>query len=444
MQFRQFICAVLALLFIALPARAANDMNIVRDAEIETMLRDFARPIFEAAGISPEVVHFVLVQNSQINAFVAGGSNMFIYTGLLRAAKTPEELIGVMAHETGHIAGGHIIRTQEEMRNASATAILATIAGVAAAVASRDGSAGAAAISLGNSVAQRSMLSYSRTQESSADQAALSFLDKSGISATGMRDFLERLEDQELLPTDQQSEFVRTHPLTRDRVDAVSAHIDADHAALRPLPPGYSERFQRMLKKLDGFLNPRETLQRTSANDADFATRYARAIAFHQTGDTRGALELIDRLLATETENPYLYELKGQVLYESGHAADAIAPYRKAVSFSHGNSLLRLGLAQALMDSSDNSNLSEAVTQLESAVNDEHGSPLLWRLLATAYGRQNQMGMAAYALSEEALARGDKPLAIQQAKRAQEILPRGSAGWIKAGDVLVNADTKEN
>lgn len=442
MIFRQFIYAIMALLFLSLPARAADDMNILRDAETEAMLRDFARPIFEAAGLAPDSIHFVLVQNNQINAFVAGGSNMFIYTGLLRAAKTPEELIGVMAHETGHIAGGHLVRTREEMRNASATAILATLAGVAAAVASRDGAAGVAAVSLGNSVAQNSMLSYSRTQESSADQAALSFLDRSGITATGMRDFLQRLEDQEVLPSDQQSEFVRTHPLTRDRVDAVTAHIEADHTPLHPLPTTYAERMQRILKKLDGYLDPRGTLQRTSANDTDFASRYARAVAFHQTGDTAGALDIIGKLLSSEPENPYLYELQGQVLYETGHAADAIAPYRKAVSFSHGNALLRLGLAQALMDSSGDSNLPEAVTQLESAVNDEHGSPLLWRLLATAYGRQNQMGLAAYALSEESLARGNKALASQQAKRAQELLPRGSPGWIKAGDVLANADTK--
>lgn len=444
MRFRQFIILTLLLVLLGPVALAAPKMDIIRDAEIETMLKTFARPIFEAAGLSPEAVHFVLVQDNQINAFVAGGSNMFIYTGLLRAARTPDELIGVIAHETGHIAGGHLVRTREEMRNASATAILATLAGVAAAVASGDGGAGAAAVSIGNEVAQRGFLSYSRTQESAADQAGLSFLDRNAISAVGMRDFLQRLEDQELLPSDQQSEYIRTHPLTRERVEAVSAHIDNDKTPLRPLPASYERDFQRMLKKLDGFLDPRGVLQKTTSNDSDFATRYARAIAFHQTGDTRGAIGLIDQLLREEPDNPYLHELKGQVQYESGHAAEAVPSYRKAVALSGGNALLRVGLAQALMDSGSDANLATATTELEAAINEERGSPQLWRLLATAYGRQNQLGIAAYALSEEALARGNKPLATQQAKRAQELLARGSPGWIKAGDVLNNAETKDD
>ncbi len=444
MRFRQFASFALALILIVGPAHASSNMNIVRDAETEEMLKTFARPIFEAAGLSPESVNFVLVQNNQINAFVAGGSNMFIYTGLLRAARTPEELIGVIAHETGHIAGGHLVRMREEMRKASATAILATIAGIAAAAASQNGGAGAAAISLGNSVAERTFLQYSRTQESAADQAGLSYLRANHISAAGMRDFLQRLQDQELLPTEQQSEFVRTHPLTRERVETVSATIAGDAANARPLPASYAESFNRILRKLDGFLDPRGTLQRTDARATDFATRYARAIAFHLTGDTRGALELTEKLIVMEPSNPYLYELKGQILYESGKATEAITPYRKAVALSDGNALLRVGLAQALLDGRSQSDLKAAVTELEAAIHSERGSPLLWRLLATAYGRENDLGMAAYALSEEALARGDKPLAAQQAKRAQELLRNGSPGWIKAGDVLANAETKDD
>lgn len=445
MRFRQFASFALALvLFTAPAAQASSGLSIVRDAETEAMLKTFSRPIFEAAGLSPEAVNFVLVQSNQINAFVAGGSNMFIYTGLLRAARTPEELIGVIAHETGHIAGGHLVRMREEMRKASATAILATLAGIAAAAASRDGGAGAAAISLGNSVAQRTFLQYSRTQESAADQAGLSYLRANHISPVGMRDFLQRLQDQELLPVDQQSEFVRTHPLTRERVETVAATIEGSLPNSRPLPASYTEEFNRVLRKLEGFLDPRSTLQRTDARATDFATRYARAIAFHQTGDTRGALELTEKLLQQEPSNPYLYELKGQVLFESGKAADAIAPYRKAVALSNGNALLRVGLAQALLDGGNGSNLNNAITELEAAIYSERGSPMLWRLLATAYGRQNDLGMAAYALSEEALARGNKPLAAQQAKRAQQILANGSPGWIKAGDVLASAETKDD
>lgn len=449
MQFRMrfHLVALVCLFVVGLPGavQAQNrpqNMNLIRDAEIEQILRDFAAPIFTQAGIPPASVHFVLVNSPEVNAFVAGGMNMFITTGLMRMARTPEELIGVMAHETGHIAGGHLVRSQEAIENASTSAIIATIAGIAAAAASRDGSTGAAAISLGQQVAQRNFLSYSRTQESSADQAALGFLDQAHISATGMHDFLKRLGDQELLPENQQIQFVRTHPLTRDRIDSVAAHVAAARPST-PLPASYSERFARLQAKLEGFIDPRFALNRYPPTETGFAGRYARSIALHQTGDTRGALTLAEELLKAEPDNAYLHELKGQILYETGQAAAAIPEYRRAVSLADGNGLLRIGLAQALLDSGTASNLTEAQTQLEAAASSERKSPSLWRLLATAYGRQNQLGMAAYALSEEALASGNKAVAKQQASRAQDLLPHGSAGWVKAGDVLAVASEKD-
>ncbi len=433
----------LFLLLAGVPAWAAPRLDLVRDAETEAFLRDLARPVFDQAGLTPESVHFVLVQDRDINAFVAGGMNIFLYTGLLQAAKTPDELVGVIAHETGHIAGGHLVRTDEAMRNASATAILSTLAGLAAAVGSRDGAAGAAAVSIGQQVAQRTFLQYSRAQESAADQAALRFLQGAHFSAQGMYDFLARLQDQELLPTDQQVEFVRTHPLTRDRVEAVESALTRMPA--QPVPAAsFTERFARIRAKLDGFLDPRGTLQRQGAQAVTFTDRYARAMALHQTGDTQGALSLVAGLLQEEPDNPYLHELQGQILYESGRVVEAVAPYRQAVTLSGNNDLLRVGLAQALLNTDRPADLTEAVTQLEAALNGERQSPLLWRLLATAYGRQNNLGMAAYALSEEALNRGDKPVALQQAKRAQELLPHGSPGWIKGGDVLDSAGPKED
>ena len=441
---RRLLSALLLLMLLGtLPARAASDLNIIRDAETEEWLRTLATPVWQQAGIPPENIHLVLVQNNQINAFVAGGMNIFIFTGLLKASKTPDEVLGVIAHETGHIAGGHLLRSEEEMRKASATAILATIAGVAAAAASGDGSAGAAAIGLGQQVAQQSYLSYSRTQESAADQAALRFMDRAGLSAQGMHNFLQRLQDQELLPSDQQSEFVRTHPLTRARVESVQAHIDSV-TGKRNLPASAQAEFDRIMAKLNAYLDPRGTLSRIGPSATNFNDRYARAIALHMTGDTMGAISLLDGLLREEPNNPYLNEFKGQVLYESGRAADAVAPYQKAVALSNGNALLRVGLAQALLDTNGASNLPAAVTQLESALNSERDSPQLWRLLATAYGRQNDMGMAAYALAAEANVRGDRPTAVAQAKRAQQLLPTGSPGWLRAADILANNEAPKD
>jgi predicted Zn-dependent protease len=429
------VCCALA----PVPALARGDLNVIRDAETENWLRDLAAPVWKEAGIPRDSINIVLVQNNAINAFVAGGMNIFIYTGLLKAAKTPDEILGVLAHETGHIAGGHLLRGQEEMKNASTTAILATIAGIAAAAASQNGAAGGAAVSLGQQVAQRSFLQYSRTQESAADQAALRYLSGAGLSAQGMADFLARLADQELLPTDQQSEFVRTHPLTRERVEAVLAAV-AREKDKAPLGPDVRKRFERLMAKLTGYFDPRGTLQKYPANETSFAGRYARTLALHQTGDTRAALALLDSLMKDSPNDPYLYEFKGQILYETGQPVTAIAPYRKAVELSGGNALIRLGLAQALLASGNDADLAPATDQLEAALTKERKSPQLWRLLATAYGRENNLGMAAYALAEEAAARGDDKTAVQQAKRAQSILPQGSPGWLRAGDVLAKED----
>lgn len=424
------------------PAWAA--MEIIRDAETESLLKTISKPVFEAAGLSPESVNFVLVQDAQINAFVAGGSNMFIYTGLLQSAKNVNELIGVIAHETGHISGGHLVRTTEEIRNASATAILATLAGVAAAVASGNAGAGAAAVGLGQDIAQKNFLSYSRTQESAADQAGLAYLDRAGLSANGMHDFLKRLEDQELLPVDQQSEFVRTHPLTRERVDSVAAHISAQTTPNHNAPPQWEENFQRIKLKLQAYLDPRGTLQRISSTQTDFSSRYARALAMHMTGDSKGALQEANNLISIEKNNPYLYELVGQILYETGKIEQSAPAYEQAVKLSGGTPLLRIGLAQAYLNLPNDTHIQRATQELEAAATTEKGSPLLWRLLATAYGRQKQMGMATYAMAEESLARGDKPMAIQQAKRAQGLLPVGSAGWLRSADILVQAERKDN
>jgi predicted Zn-dependent protease len=423
-------------------AERKRDMNILRDAETESWLRDLAAPVWKEAGIPRDSINLVLVNNNEVNAFVAGGMNIFLYTGLLKTAKSPDEILGVIAHETGHIAGGHLLRGQEEMKNASTTAIIATIAGIAAAAASQNGAAGGAAVSLGQQVAQRSFLAYSRMQESAADQAALRYLDGAGLSAKGMEDFLDRLADQELLPAQQQSEFIRTHPLTRERVEAVATHV-ANSSNKVALGTAAQQKFARIMAKLNGYLDPRGTLQKYPASSSDFAALYARTLALHQTGDTQAALAVLDKLMQLSPNDPYLYEFMGQVLYETGQALAAITPYRKAVDLSGGNALLRIGLAQALLGTGAESDLGPAVQQLEAALTKERQSPQLWRLLATAYGRKGDMGMASYALAEEAAARGDHKTAKLQAKRAQEILPQGSPGWLRAGDVLERQEKKD-
>ncbi len=433
---RRIVTALVVLgLLAAQPAAAQGRMSFIRDAEIESTIRMFAEPIFRAAGVSPRSVDIYIVNNQTLNAFVAGGQNLFIHTGLLTNARNAGELIGVIAHETGHIAGGHIVQGQDALANAQRTALISTLLGIAAAIASGDPRAAGAVTSGGMQLAERNFLSYTRGMESSADQAALTYLERTGLSAEGLLSFMETLEDQELVPTSRQVEYVRTHPLTRDRVDTLRAAVSSSPTTGRPLPAGWVERFARMQAKLVGFLMPHVAL-RQYAGDTSVAGRYGRAIAQYRNGDLDGALALMNQLLAEAPNDPYFNELVGQMLLEHGRLDEARTYYQRAVQVLPDEPLILVALAQTRLDSDDPAELQGAIRDLERAVRAPGGdTPLAWRLLATAYGRTGDLGMAALALAEEAMATGDGDLARRQARRALEALPNGSAGWLRAQDI---------
>ncbi|MEE8246351.1 MAG: M48 family metalloprotease, partial [Alphaproteobacteria bacterium] len=265
---------------------AARGLSLVRDAEIEDTIRAYARPLFSAAGLDYRVVKVHLVNDKALNAFVAGGQRLFVFTGLLLATERPNQLIGVIAHETGHIAGGHLARKQEALRNMTVQTIIALVLGAAAAVASGRGDAVGAIALGGSSAAQRIFLKYSRTEESAADQAALRLLDITGQSATGMLEFLERLEDQDVLVGSGQDPYVRTHPLVAERLAAVRFHVTQSPNSGRPDPPEFIAAHERMQAKLRGFLDrPSATLRHYPASDTSVGARYARAVAYHREAD---------------------------------------------------------------------------------------------------------------------------------------------------------------
>src|ERR1700733_5881740 len=295
-----------------------SEVEFIRDAEIENYLHELAAPVYRAAGIEPKSITIVVVDSTVVNAFVAGGMNEFFYTGLLQLTDSPEQLVGVMAHETGHIAGGHLIRGREEMENASAEAILGMILAVAAGAAAGNGGLAAGALSGSQQIAERGFLAFSRTQEASADAAGMSFLDKAGISARGLLEFFKKLEDQELLPPDRQVQYVRTHPLTQDRIDAVQEHLDHSPLKDAKLDPKFYSMHERMKMKLLGYLQPENALLRYTEKDPRLPVRYAVAIALYRTSQTQRALALTDGLIKEEPENPFFYELKAQILFESG------------------------------------------------------------------------------------------------------------------------------
>jgi len=416
-------------------AQQGRQMNFIRDAEIEHIIRTFSRPIFDAAGIDADSVTFALVRDRTINAFVAGGMNIFLYTGLLQEADSPEQLIGVIAHETGHIAGGHLVRGEEAMENASIESILAMIVGVGAAVASGNAGAGMATVLGGQEMAKRGFLAFSRAQEGTADQAALTFLERAHYPATGMLSFFEVLASKEGQPLDSQVGYLRTHPLTTERIDAVRAYLEHQPPGVRALPPAFADQFKRLKAKLMGFVNPELALRRYPASDSGIPARYARAIAYYQKGDLKSALPMIDQLIAQEPANPFFYELKGQVLLENSQIADSIPPYRKSVALLPGSGLLQSSLSQALLESNDPRLTDEALGHLRLAMAQESHSPFVWRLYGTAWDRKHNPGMVAYAMAEEALTRNDKAMARSQAERAEKLLPRGSPAWLRTQDI---------
>jgi predicted Zn-dependent protease len=377
-----------------------------------------------------------LIQDKQLNAFVAGGQNEFINTGVILRAKTPNQLIGVLAHETGHIAGGHLTRFQDAVRNASIEGIIAMVVGAAAAVASKGSSESGAAMLPAEGVAQRAFLQYSVGQEAAADQAALSFLDRSGQSARGLLEFFQVLQGEELLSGMRQDPYLRSHPLTSQRIDYVRHHVEHSRYSDVPDTEANIDRLKRIKAKLDAFISPpSSTLAAYPEKDQSVVARYARAIAYYRIPQLDKALPIIDGLIRDFPKDPYFRELKGQMLFENGRIADAIPPYEEAIRLAPGAPLLRISLAQAWIEANDPAMNKRAIAYLNDALRTEDKETGAWRLLATAYGRDNQMGMAALALAEEALSAGKKKVAQQQAIRAKQLLTKNSAGYNRAENI---------
>jgi predicted Zn-dependent protease len=428
-----------------LPALAqgrSKGPSVIRDAEIEHTLRTYAEPLLDAAGLSSQAVRIIIIDDRVINAFVSGGQNLFFYTGLLRATDTAGQLYGVMAHEIGHIAGGHLIAGQAAMANASRLAMITGILGLAAGAATGHLDAGMAATLGGMSSAQSSMMAFTREQEASADTAALKFLDANGLSAEGMADFLDKLLKMEGTSSADDA-FWRSHPLTSQRVNQVRAHVADSPYAKVPDPPEWAENHARMVAKLDGFIDPDRALVKYPASDTSFAGRYGRAIALYRTGKISDALTLLDSLIKLEPDNPFLYELRGQILFENGRGKEALAPYARSVSLMPDSDLLQQGYAHALVEDGAPENLTKAVDALNRAIAIDGTEPFTWHLLAVAEGRLGHDGLATVALSEESLLNGNLTDAEGQAKRAQALLPAGSQGALRAEDVLTEVSRQK-
>lgn len=427
------------------PAGAqSNKISLIRDAETENIIRTYSTPIFQAAGLNPGDVRIHIVNDRTLNAFVAGGQRLFINTGLILQSAHSGQLIGVIAHEVGHISGGHLSKMEDELRRASAQQILALILGGAAAIGTGRGDAGAAVIMGGASAAMRGFLAFNRTQESAADAAALQFLDHTGQSARGLLEFLQVLEKQDPRTPDRQDPYLRTHPLSRERIEVMLQHVAASSHSAKPPAALFELMHARMKAKLYAFLNPLgHTLRQYPERDRSLPARYARAIAYYRVPQLDKALVSIDELIREHPDDPYFHELKGQMLFENGRVVESVGPYQTAVRLLPDSGLLKGDLARAQIETQDPALLESAIANLNAALREDRAQPFYWRQLAIAYGRRSEMAESSLALAEEAMLLNRKTEARYHAGRAEQLLPRGSPGWLQAQDILESAREKK-
>ncbi len=432
---------VFATSFVASNSHAqGRSVGLIRDTEIENTIRVYTAPIFRVAGLDPSVVRIQLVQNPTLNAFVANGQRIYIHTGLLMRANDPGEVIGVLAHETGHITGGHLARFGQGLEDAQNASLVALLLGIPAAVLSGRGDVAAAAVTLGSQVGTRNLLQYTRGMEQSADQAAVQFLDEAGISAAGLANFMRILKQEETLYSSNPNPYTRTHPLSEDRIRFYENHTRNSKFADAKLDPVYYTLHERMQAKLRGFIDPpRQTYQNYPDSDTSLPARYARSIALMQESRTDDALAAIDALIADYPDDPFFLELKGDIARDGGRLELALDPYRAAIEKLPWSALIRRSLAQTLIELNNPDLEEEAKENLRLALRYEPWMASAWRLLATLYGRQGDFANTALAQAEESIHRGDNPAAVSHAKRAQELLPRGSPGWLRAQDIEVQA-----
>ena len=415
----------------------SRGLSILRDAEIEQIIRDITEPLFIAAELDENAVDTYLLNDNAINAFVMGGQNVFINSGLLLKAENVNQVIGVIAHETGHITGGHLSRFSEGLTKLATYSLMGALLG-AAAMAAGSVDAGLALMMGGQHVGYRKLLAFSRTQESAADQAALTFLEKSGQSGRGLIEFFEILGDQDLVSEKYRDPYASTHPITTQRIERVRERVLASPYYDKPTDPALEEKFLRLQAKLFGYIKPlHATLVKYPVSNKSVNARYARTFAYQQSHRVQKALAEIESLIAEAPDNPFYYETKAQILFEDGRVLESLPPYKMAVELLPDSTLLRMSYARTLISSEDDQYLDEAIKNLEIALRAEPDDSFGWKQASIAYHRKKDEGMTHYSTAQHFLLTGNIRGAMINAKKAVDILPKDSSQWIKAQDIMM-------
>lgn len=438
------VAASLVLSLAPTPAAAQKrSISIVRDAEIEALVADYARPILQAAGLGKSGIEIVLVNDPSFNAFVAG-RRIFINTGALLMAETPNEIIGVLAHEAGHIAGGHQQRLRDQLSRAQTMSVIATLLGagaVAAGAASgADGLAqsGAGIISGGVEAARRSVLAYQRSEEATADRAAITYLERTGQSARGMLKTFERLAGAMALSGVRVDPYQISHPVPRERIANLETLARSSKNFGRKDPPALQQRHDLMRAKISAYTQGHAAAMRLiGRNSGSQPALYADAIGTFLSGNSRAALGKIDALVKSAPNNPYFHEIRGEILLKSGRAEQAAQAFATALRLDPRKSgIIQIGYGQALMATDRPENLRKAIGELQAGLSRNKDYAAGYRYLAQAHGRLGNVGEAELATAEGHFHSGNIRDARIFAARAQQRLPRGTPGWLQAQDII--------
>ncbi len=430
----QRIVAFLLAFAVFVTAMPAYAISLISDAETEIFLHRTLIPIFEAAGVTFNPRHIYIVNDKSLNAFVADGNNMFVTVGTLMAADSQNEVSGVLAHETGHIAGGHILRHKIQAREIQRISLLSMLLGGAAGIAAGRPDVSIAAILGSQGSAMGSLLAYQVSEERSADEAAVKLLAKINQSPSGMLSFMKKIQKQNTIQGIEENSYFRTHPVTSERITFLEKAVRESKSSTKGKQ---EEQFKRIKAKLYAFIeDPKNTLIKYPENDDSVAARYARTIAYFKKSDMPKALSLIDGLIADESANPYFWELKGQMLLETGQVGAAADIYRQALKLQPDSSLFKLNLAQAMLENSPSRAEQQQIVDLLNQVLIYNPDSSAWLLLARAYGLQENAAGYNYAAAEYSLRIGDVKLAEQQAKQAVKSNP-GAVLRLKLDDLLL-------
>lgn len=439
---RMLRALLVASLALSLGAQPVMAQSILRDAETEAYLKEISAPIVVAAGLQPGNVDIVLIGDKEINAFVAGGQAVYIHSGLIEAADNTNEIQGVIAHEIGHITGGHVIRFGEGAQGATGITLLSLLLG-AAAMAAGSAEAGMGVMMAGQQAALGKFLAFNRVQESSADAAGVGFLNKAGISGKGMLSFFLKLRKEEYRYASTYAEvdpFMQTHPMSGEREATLTGDVMKSPAYGNKTDPALDAKFKRIKAKLIGYMDdPTTALRKYPESDQSAAAHYARAYAWHRGAYPDKAVEEVAKLVASDPKDPYYRELQGQILLESGKPKEAVGPLRIAVQGSRSSPLISALLGHALLATEEPDNLQEARDVLKVSVARDRDNPFAWYTLGMAYARLGDEPRAQLATAERYALIGNNQLAMMSAEAAMTRIPRGTPDYIRAEDIALSA-----